>query len=411
MTMTTASVIVKYRTVSISVFPWRHSSGREYWKFHHGARTVTRATLEAAKLEAKRIAEDTYLRGAGLPPLGADQIRAIRRMLEADPRLSMVDEFLVWHTRRAPKKDCQEAIAEFLAVKTANAGLSRHNVANLTRHLAHLPTGPMSEITPANLPAIPGAARTRRNVIGAWITFFRWAQRMEYLPHGEPTAPERLEKPIVPRKVPATYTPEELQTLLQHVTPAYLPWLALGAYAGLRTEEVCPDHASGKDAIRWEDFAWDRQILVVRPEVAKTGHRRIVPILPALEAILRPLAATGRVGPFLPPHTPPKGGKLAETTRLGKFIKGWKRNALRHSFISYRAAQVGLVQTAMEAGNSESEARRSYNDAKSPEEAGQWFAIIDPKTSNGTRNAPEQTESHASPVSGNERKPLKNRAS
>jgi len=369
------SVIVKYRTVAITVFPWRHSSGREYWKFHHGKRSVTRATLDAAKKEAKKIAEDTYLRGAGLPPLDEDQTRALRRLLDADPRLAMVDEFVLWHGRRKPRKATHEAVAEFLAVKAANAGRSKYNVANLKRYLADLPTCDLAEITPANLPALTGAPRTRRNRLSAWITFFRWCQRMEYLPHGEPTAPERLEKPIVPASIPTTYSRDELDILLANVTPEYLPWLALAAWAGIRTEEICPDHKSGKDALRWEDFAWERDIIIIRPEVAKTGRRRVVPILPALRAALLPIAGKGRVGPFLPPHTPPKGGKLAETTRLGAFlVGGWKRNALRHSFISYRAAEIGLAQCAMEAGNSEGEARKSYNDAKGKDEAALWFS-------------------------------------
>ena len=371
-------VIVKYRSVSIRVSPWRHSSGREYWKFYDGKRAVVRSTLEAAKTEAKRIAENTYLRGAGLPQLTTEQILRLRRILDADPNLAMVDEFLLWHGKRKPKKACKEAVAEFLAVKTANAGLSRYNVQILTRHLAKLPAMDLSEITAANLPPLPGGPRTRANILGAWITFFRWAQRMEYLPHGEPTAPERLEKPIVPATVPTTYTAGELRLLLANVAPEYRGWLALAAWAGIRTEETCPDHLSGKDALRWEDVMFDRDIIVIRPEVAKTGRRRIVPLLPCLRAVLEPLLGEGRIGPALPPHTPAKGGKEAETTRLGNIIGGWKRNALRHSFISFRAAEVGLAQTAMEAGNSESEARRSYHDAKSKEEAADWFAAIPP---------------------------------
>jgi citrate lyase beta subunit len=63
-----------------------------------------------------------------------------------------------------------------------------------------------------------------------------------------------------------------------------------------------------------------------------------------------PQDRVGIVGPHLPPHTPAKGGKEAETTRLGKLLGGWRRNALRHSFLSYRAAQVGIAQAAREAG-------------------------------------------------------------
>jgi integrase len=368
------SVVVKYRTVAITLFPWSPRPGVVYWKFRHGKKHIVRSTLEKARAEAKRIGEETFLGTARLGALTTAQTQAIRRMLAVDPQLTLVDDFLAWHSRAAPKKSCRIAVAEFIAVKVANAGLSHHHVANLTRHLAKLPDLDLSEITPAHLPVIPGIARTRRNVIGAWVTFFRWAQRQGYLPHGIPTAPELLERPLIQRAIPTTYTPAELRTLLHHVAPAYLPWLALAAWAGLRTEEVCPDPKSKKGGLLWEDFAWDRDLIIIRPEVAKTGRRRIVPILPALRAMLWPLRSTGRVGPALAPHTPQKGGVPAETSRLGKTIGGWKRNALRHSFISYRAAQVGLAQTSMEAGNSEAEARRSYNDAKGKDEAFDWFA-------------------------------------
>lgn len=369
------SIQVKYRTVTITVFPWSPRPGVSYWKFRHGKKHIVRSTEAKAKAEAKRIAKETFLGGTRLGLLNQDQNRTVRRMLEVDPQLALVDEFLVWHSKAKPKKSCKEAITEFLAVKKANAGRSLYNVANLTRHLAKLPDLDLSEITPANLPAIAGGARTRKNVIGAWITFFKWAQRQSYLPHNEPTAAELLDRPAQIRAIPSTYTPAELKTLLANVSPQYLPWLALAAWAGLRTEEICPDPKSGKDAVRWEDFAWDRDLIIIRPEVAKTGHRRIVPILAPLRAMLFPLKASGRVGPHLPPHTPSKGGKQAETTRLGQCVKGWKRNALRHSFISYRAAAIGsLAQTALEAGNSESEARRSYNDAKGKDEAEEWFS-------------------------------------
>jgi hypothetical protein len=49
---------------------------------------------------------------------------------------------------------------------------------------------------------------------------------------------------------------------------------------------------------------------------------------------------------------------------------------------AYRAAQVGLGKTAMEAGNSESEAKRSYNDAMSEADAAQYFSICRPVLEN-----------------------------
>jgi hypothetical protein len=117
-------------------------------------------------------------------------------------------------------------------------------------------------------------------------------------------------------------------------------------------------------------------LVIVRPETSKTGRRRVIPILPALDAWLRPIAKeSGRMAPRIPPSAG-EGRAMAETTRLGKLIGGWKRNALRHSWITYRAALVGISQTAMEAGNSESEARRSYVDAAGPDQAEAWFSVF-----------------------------------
>lgn len=374
--MTSVSDVVKYRTVSITVYPWAHPSGREYFRFkRNDGKHTTRSTLAKAKKEALTHAQATYKGALDLDTLTPVQIASVKRMIEADPTCAMVDEFLVWHGRRRPKMRAHSAIAEFLAMKTSNQGLSLHNVNNLTRYLAKVPDMELSDIRPSDFPALTGGPRTRANVISAWITFFRWCVKREYLPHGEATAPERLDKPIVQRSIPDTYTPDELRTLLANVSPQYLPWLALAALAGLRTEEVIPQQGSRKSPLAWEDIDFLRKIIIVRPETAKTGHRRVIPICPALRSWLKPLAGAGTIGPHLYPGKPSTHGSLCETTRLGGFIGGWKRNALRHSFISYRVAQFGFSVTAVEAGNSEAVIKARYNDAKSKAEAKAWFGM------------------------------------
>lgn len=365
---------VKYRGITITIHPWTRHDGRSYWRFTRssGGRSAFK-TIKEAKDAALREAQMIYGGTLDVSALNKEQIRAIRAIIDADPTCRLVDQFLAWHAKKAPVKLASEAVAEFLAAKEGNRGLSSHNVENLRKRLKDIPEKNIADITPDDLPETTGAPRTRRNKIAAWTTFFRWCVKRGYLPTGELTAPERLDRPQLVRGVPTTWSPDELEILLANVSPQYLPWLALSAYAGFRTEEICPDHKSGKSPLAWEDFAWDRDIIIVRAATAKTGRRRIVPILPALRAILEPLRGKGAIGPHLPPHTPAKGGKQAETTRLGAFVGGWRRNALRHSWISYRAAVVGMAQTAMEAGNSESEARKSYDDAKSADEAAEWF--------------------------------------
>ncbi|MFY8268310.1 MAG: hypothetical protein ACOVLK_02825, partial [Terrimicrobiaceae bacterium] len=146
----------------------------------------------------------------------------------------------------------------------------------------------------------------------------------------------------------------------------------MAAFAGCLVAEIIQPKDGAKSPIVWEDFAWDRGIIIIRAETAKTGMRRVVPILPALAHWLEPYRAeTGRVcSEYVPPSSGRKKGVPSETARLGALIGGWKPNALRHSWISYRAALCGMGQTAMEAGNSESEAKKSYNSAKGKDEAG-----------------------------------------
>ena len=376
------TVIVKYRTVSIGIYPVSIKN-KECWRFEtteNGKRKyVTRSTLEKAKRDARKHAQATFRGALDLDTLTPQQLAAMKRMIEADPTCKLVDEFLVWHLRKAPKKLLGEAIDEFLDAKRLNQGRSNYNVETLARHLSRL--APLrkrmvADIAVSDLPPLVGAPRTRSNIRAGWVTFFLWCAEKEFLPHGEKTAPERLDKPIEETAIPSTYSPAELKVLFENVREPYIPWLALAAFAGFRTEEICPDKKSRKSPLDWSDFHWDRDLIIVRPETAKTKRRRVVPILPALRSWLYPIKKeSGGIGPHLPPSTPPKGGQEAETTRLGKTINGWKRNALRHSFISYRAAIVGLGQTAMEAGNSESEARKSYNDAKGADEAALWFGL------------------------------------
>jgi integrase len=370
--MTPTSHLVRYRTASVTVYPVT-VDGRTYWRFCKGRKTVTRASLDKAKTEARAYAESSFLTGAKLPLLAEPQVRAIQRMLDADPQLSLVEDFLHWHARQCPRHDLDDARWEFLAAKRANAGASPHNVRTLERHLGTLPAMVLADVGLSDLPPLTGAPRSRKNRIAAWRSFFTWCRSRGYLPDGD-TVADKLDVPAVPRTTPETWTPDELAILIANVRAEYLPWLLLSAWAGLRTEEICPDPQSKKSPLLWSDFEWERGLLIVRAETAKTGQRRVIPICAALASIL-PRDRVGIVGPHLPPHTPAKGGKLSETTRLGKLVGGWRRNALRHSFLSYRAAQVGIAQAAREAGNSEAVARRVYEDAKGADEAEKWFSI------------------------------------
>ena len=55
----------------------------------------------------------------------------------------------------------------------------------------------------------------------------------------------------------------------------------------------------------------------------------------------------------------------------------WKRNGLRHSYISYQLALTKKVhEIAMDAGNSETIIFKNYRELVTEEEARAWFSIL-----------------------------------
>ena len=59
---------------------------------------------------------------------------------------------------------------------------------------------------------------------------------------------------------------------------------------------------------------------------------------------------------------------------------GWRKNALRHSFISYRVAETGdVARTSLEAGNSPKIVFRNYRDVVDEVAAKSWFSITPPE--------------------------------
>jgi integrase len=369
--------IIKLRGVVIRIYEWRGM-----WRFAWTDRSTgkrkytTRKTLEDARAAARDRAAAIGRGAPNIDALTAPARERLARLLDADPQLAQVDAFFTWHRSRR-RVTVRDALDAFFEAKRRSAGISAQNIRTLTSALRHLdPLGQrnIEEITTAELETIihkdAFKPRTRSNHRSAMLTFFRWCREKDMLPEGK-TAADRTEKIQTRRKIPCTYTPDELKKLLENVRPEFLPWLALSAFAGMRADEIMPiRHArSKKSPLDWSDFAWDRKIIIVRPETDKNGQRRVVPICAATKAWLEPIKDKhGPVSDMMKKDT--------ETKRLGELIGGWKPNALRHSFISYRAALVGISKAAMEAGNSESEARRSYNDAKSKAEAVRWFAVM-----------------------------------
>jgi integrase len=151
--------------------------------------------------------------------------------------------------------------------------------------------------------------------------------------------------------------------LLAAASSEELALLAIGGFAGLRMAEI--------KRLDWKAVDLDRRIITLRADQAKTASRRIVPISDNLAAWIELLPREGKVvGRVAPDLT-----KLAE--KLGM---EWPRNALRHSYISYRLAVVkDAAKVALEAGNSPDIIFKHYRELVTEPEAKEWFSIMPPK--------------------------------
>jgi len=139
--------------------------------------------------------------------------------------------------------------------------------------------------------------------------------------------------------------------------------LAIGAFAGLRTAEI--------NRLEWCDIG--KQHITIQAGKAKTGARRIIPILPPLASVLRL-------------HTPGEGklSPFKNETHLSRLLSDCFRavdvepvkNGLRHSFCTYRiAATQNVAQVALEAGNSPTMLFQHYRELATKKQASAWFAV------------------------------------
>ena len=222
------------------------------------------------------------------------------------------------------------------------------------------------------------APRTVRNFRSHASTLFKFAEARGYIAKGENpvTGTEQIKsKTASPIEI---YSPKEIRKLLAAAPGDFLPIIAIQAFAGLRSAEVM--------RLQWQDVKLERGHIEITAGNAKTASRRIVPILPNLAEWLKPHAnKTGLL--FQPNNLTAFNKKQNETSVAAKV--NWKANALRHSFISYRVADIqNVAQVALEAGNSPGMIFGHYRELVTADDAKTWFAIAPAKTTGKVATKP-----------------------
>ena len=216
--------------------------------------------------------------------------------------------------------------------------------------------------------------RTRNNYRMAILTLFSYARDKKHLPRGEKTEAEFATRFQDKGGEIGIYTSDQLKIFLNNIGERFLPLVALGAFAGLRTIEIL--------RLNWENIWFEKGVIEVGKDKAKTATRRLAPILPALEAWLTPYAQ--KSGPVLP--------GIPNEFRLQRLLKAASdkmvdtedkplinlvHNGLRHSFCSYRLAITkSAAQVSLEAGNSPKMLFQNYRELVTESAALEYFGIL-----------------------------------
>jgi integrase len=261
---------------------------------------------------------------------------AVSEMLERKKQKGVSDVYL---------RDLRYRLSRFSRAFQCSLGaLSPDDVANFFFHLGLSP-------------------RSHNNYLRTLRTFFCFAQKHDWLSK-EADLLSRVEKRHERRAPVDIFSHKEAAALLKAASPLLAPCIALSAFAGLRTEEVL--------RLEWTDLSRRPGFIEVAAHKAKTATRRIVPLL---ENLSKWLALAPHNGERVWPHT--RDQYFSCLSDAARVLSGkWPRNVLRHSFISYRLAEIQDVnRLALEAGNSPQMIFRHYRELATPDQAQSWFAI------------------------------------
>ena len=276
-------------------------------------------------------------------------------------------EFFLRHNRADVPRLTLAEIAEQFAASRQQSGLSAHYVSQCRKTVGDLakvfPGQTLPDLKTAELDAWLGGlkfgAKTKNGMRIILVACGNWAEGRGYLvKNGSPfPAMVRYKETKAPVSL---FTPENIASLLTKADATLRPFLALGAFAGLRTAEL--------QRLDWKEIDLERGFITVDANKAKTRQRRLVPISDNLKLWLTPYKKSS--GPVCLHQRP----QLAAARLCDGFI--WQENGLRHSFISYRLAILhDTARVALEAGNSPEVIFGHYRELVTPEAAQAWFNV------------------------------------
>lgn len=204
------------------------------------------------------------------------------------------------------------------------------------------------------------AARTKAHYRQVILMLFDYAKRKEYLDPDRDHQADKTEVIRVQESKLESWSVPEMRTLLQYSNPKTLPWIVLGAFAGVRSAEI--------ERMNWEDIDWNSNLILVHSKRVGTGkvraqNDRTIPMTENLKSWLSPFRTfQGNILKSLSVKNIYEDlDKIVSVIRRNNTDFQWKPNANRHSFATYYLALTGdASQTALACGHNPSMLLRRY---------------------------------------------------
>jgi integrase len=319
-----------------------------------------------------------WLEGSGLTVReSCRRIAELLKVLDGRCPVEAARYFVRMHPKELQARQVAEVAAEMYLAKERLGKSSAyvHQLKHQCGKFARMFSKTIADVSAADLRMFVESLdklspRTRNNVIAGVRELFSFARRQKYIPKdfdqldGIELFDDRAGNILI-------FTPVELASIFAHASTSIIPALAVGAFAGLRRSEVA--------RLDWSEIDLKGRFITISAEKAKTRARRLVPISSNLAAWLMPYAK--KSGPFLSMTEDDYGDRRVAAAKAAGL--GWRRNALRHSFCSYRLAQTqDAAKVSLEAGNSPAMIFQHYRELVRPADARRWFAISPKKSAN-----------------------------
>lgn len=380
---------VRHRTGFLYTLAWYDGPKRRLQQFASPDQAITEARkkvhdLNEGRREMARVSQsDAELLAWAkltLQPLGISLNQALSDYLDCREKLAgaPLTKAVDWYAQHHPQQDRNQTVPEVieeLLFSKAKDGASKRHLQDLDSRLNQFAAAfsvPINAIRSREiddwLRNLSCAARTRNNTRRVIIILFRFAQSRGYLSRGIKTEAEHTSRAKEEATQIEIFTPEELGLLIaiahQSEEPSALAYFAISGLAGLRHAEIC--------RLDWSEVETTERHIWVKAAKAKTSQNRHVPLNDRLLQLLELIPRRHRQGQVCTQQQSRKARNLARRL-LGK----WPANALRHSYGSYRLAQIQDIQrVALEMGNSPQMIFQSYRKLVPLREANKWFETV-----------------------------------